>query len=71
MEAKERDYQHQIEVINLQHEKEIKKNQDEAINQLTANAISGAVGNMFSKGSQISDMLNDAMSDALKKRFKH
>lgn len=71
MEIKEKDYQHQIELINLQHQNELKKDEENVKNQLTANALGGFVGALFSPDSPISGKMNEAIAkgfeDAMKK----
>lgn len=65
LEVKEKEHLHQIEIIKLQHENDLKKDEENAKNQVTSNIIGGLVSGIFSTDSPVSGRLNDAISKAL------
>ena len=62
---KDKEYQHQIELINLQHKNELQKDEENVKNQMTANVIGGLLGGIFSEQSPVSNKLNEVISNAL------
>lgn len=65
MQAREKDYYHQIELIKLQHKNELQKDEESVKNQVAANAVGSILGGIFSEQSPISNKLNEAISSAL------
>lgn len=48
MEEKEKEYNYQVELIKLQHENALKKDEENMKNQFAANALGGLFSGMFS-----------------------
>lgn len=67
LEVKEKEHQHQLEIIKLQHENNLKKDENDAINQVTANIMGGLFNGLFSADSPFSKKLNEAVIEAMKK----
>ncbi len=65
IEIKEKDFLHQIDLVKLQHENELKKEEESMKNQLTMNAMGGLLGNMFSESSPFSKQLGDVLNKSL------
>ena len=65
MELKDKDHEHQIELIRLQHENEIKKDEESMKNQFAANAFGSMFGAIFSQESPVSGMINEAFKKGL------
>lgn len=66
LEVKEKEHQHQLEIIKLQHENNLKIDENNAINQVTANIMGGLFNGLFSSDSLVSKELNDAITRAMK-----
>lgn len=70
LDMKEKEHLHQVEIIKLQHENALKKDEETAKNQLAANVMGGLLGNIFSKDSPVSGELNGAIMKAMKENNK-
>lgn len=72
METKEKEFNYQIELIKLQHENDLKKDEENMKNQFAANALGGLFSGLFSQNSPVSSKLNEAIGksieDAMKKQ---
>lgn len=62
LEVKEKEHQHQMEIIKLQHENDLKKDEENAKNQMTASIMEGMFNGLFSSDSPVSKELSDAIS---------
>lgn len=71
LELKENEHLHQIEIIKLEHENSLKKDEENAKNQLAANALGGIFGSILSPNSPISTQLNEIVSKALIENTKN
>ena len=65
MELKDKEHDHQIELIKLQHENEIKKDEESMKNQFAANAVGSLFGAIFSQESPVSGTINEAIRKGL------
>lgn len=68
LEVMEKEHKHQMEIISLQHENDLKKDEENAINQVATNMIGGMFNGLFSSDSPFSKELNDAISKAMKNK---
>lgn len=72
MEMKDKEFEHQIQLIKLQHENEVKKEEETIKNQFAANAIGSLFDSVFSKESPVSEKINEAIrkgiEDSLNKK---
>lgn len=72
--AKEKEYNYQIELIKLQHENDLKKDEEKMKNQFVANAWGGLFSGLFLQDSPVSSKINEAieksLEDAMKKQTK-
>lgn len=64
-EMKDKEFEHQIELIKLQHENDTKKSEDNMKNQLATNAIGSLLGSVFSKDSPVSEKLNEVIKKGI------
>lgn len=65
LELKEKDHSNQLEIIRLQHENDLKKDEENAKNQMAANAIGGIFGSIFSSDSPFTEQINKTISESL------
>ena len=65
MQMKEKEFQHQIDMVKLQHENELKTNEENMKNQLAANAFGGIFNGIFSQESPITSKINEVLVKGL------
>ena len=71
MEAKEKEYNYQIELIKLQHENDLKKDEENLINQCAANVFGGLFSGLLSQESPLSIKINEAIGKSLEDAMKN
>ena len=71
MEAKEKEYNYQIELIKLQHEKDLKKDEENMKNQFAADTLKELFSGVFSQDSPISNKINEVISKSLEDTMKN
>lgn len=62
LELKEKDHNYQVELIKIQHDNDLKKDEEAIKNQLAV----GLFGNILTQDSPLTGMINDAISKGLK-----
>lgn len=72
METKEKEYNYQIELMKLQHENDLKKDEENMKNQFASNALGGLFSGLFSQDSpllnKINEVIGKSLEDAIKKQ---
>lgn len=71
MELKEKEYMYQLDVIKLQHENDIKREEESMKNQLATNVIGGLFSGLFSQEGPISSKLNEVVEKSLEDAMKN
>ena len=71
MEAKEKEYNYQSDLIKLQYENDLKKNEENTKNQFAANTLKGLFSGLFSQDSPVSNKITEVISKSLEDAMKN
>lgn len=61
MEAKEKEYNYQIDLIKLQYKNDLKKDEENMKNQFAPNTLKGLFSGLFSQDNPVSNKINEVI----------